>query len=61
MKKAKLCDDPVIYWSENYTGRQLAERTEKFMENNRMVNVPMNNKADTIWANQCCKVETLRY
>lgn len=63
MKKTKLCDAPIIYWSINYTktGRQIVERTEKVMDNNRMVTVPTNNKADTIWVNQCCKVETLRY
>jgi hypothetical protein len=26
-----------------------------------MATVPTNNKADTAWASQCCKVETLRY
>lgn len=43
-----------------HVGHQL-KRTGKEMESDRMVTAPKNNKADIIWAAQCCRVETLRY
>lgn len=38
-----------------------SNRTGKYNESDRIVIVPINNKADIIWVNEDCKVETLRY
>jgi hypothetical protein len=59
--KAMRCSCHLLVNILYKKGMQLVELTEKAMENNRMATVPTNNKADTAWASQCCKVETLRY